>query len=222
LQSALYNVVNNAIKYSYDNTIVSVDYFEDQEPESYIFKIKNYGWYLNPKELRIYNKNFRMPAPERPGGIVDDYVVEGEGLGLYWSKMVIRKLGGEIWHDCKRVSKYHVPFMELFFERCVHFTLFRKMWDNLKESYEIPDELLVPSYDEMMNEHIILQSIGSEGKDVYKKVNMWNIDIEKKKMKEKIKIIKKKISNLRIYTDISMPTYEVTFTIRIPKLEKES
>ncbi len=210
LQSALYNIVNNAIKYSYDHTAVSVDFFEEQGAMPYVFKIKNYGMYLDPKEHSIYEKGVRIPAKKRRGEFANDYVVKGEGLGLYWSKAVVKKLGGDIYHDCKIVSEYNVPLLELFFEHYSRHALFREMWDKQKKLGFIPEELKELSYDDMMDEHNELMKPDANGNCSYTKVNRAWKDEKKKK-----------ISALRIFTDVSMPTYEVTFTIKIPRLEWE-
>jgi two-component system, NtrC family, sensor histidine kinase KinB len=79
------NLISNAIRYSYDDSIIDVKAFKTDD--KLIISVKDGGIGIDPKYLpRIFDKYFRVPGTEK----------EGTGLGLAISKEFIEAMGGSI------------------------------------------------------------------------------------------------------------------------------
>ncbi len=87
LQRAFENVISNAIKYSFPNTVVIVRLEKDHQ--SAIVSITNHGAGIPADKISLLFEKF-----SRLENV--SFVVEGSGLGLYFVKLVIRKHHGEI------------------------------------------------------------------------------------------------------------------------------
>jgi len=214
LQCALYNVANNAFKYSYVNTKIYINFEKRSNPEAYVFTIKNYGSYIDsdPAYRDIYERGVRLPQemPKKNNPIItEERVIIGEGLGLYWTDKLVKELGGRIYHKCNKkdepLCNYYVPYMEPFFEHYNSFGVFRAAWDKAKKRGFVGDNdteteqtyiLIHSAYNKLKKE-------SNKGVSKYKEiVNEWK---------------PKKIGFSRLYGDIALPTYEVEFIIEIPK-----
>ena len=81
----LTNLISNAIRYSYDNSII---YLSIEEAESKIlFSVKDTGQGIAPQyKDKIFDRYFRIPGTKK----------EGTGLGLSISKEFIEAQGGQI------------------------------------------------------------------------------------------------------------------------------
>jgi signal transduction histidine kinase len=217
IQCALYNIVNNAIKYSYVNTKININFEKEFivngnniKIEMYKFTVENYGAYLNPDDKKIYEKNIR--STHGKGTINFDSSIAGEGLGLYWTDMLVKKLNGAIYNLCdeKPICKYHIPLMKPFFTRCREYPLFREFWDKSKEAGLISREVPELSYQEIKNEYDRLMANKTNGISEYDKiVSDWSSD----KLNG--------ISFFRLCTDMGIPTHKISFIIKIPKLAEE-
>jgi len=84
----LTNLISNAIRYSYDNSII---YLTIEETENKIkFSVKDTGQGIAPQyKDKIFNRYFRVPGTKK----------EGTGLGLSISKEFIEAQGGNIMVD---------------------------------------------------------------------------------------------------------------------------
>ncbi|WP_297334235.1 ATP-binding protein [Flavobacterium sp.] len=79
------NLISNAIRYSYDNTVIKIAV--DIRENMIKISVKDNGIGIDPKYLpRIFDKYFRVPGTEK----------EGTGLGLAISKEFIEAMGGRI------------------------------------------------------------------------------------------------------------------------------
>lgn len=81
---ALYNLLENAIKYSTDRSKIEIDIKQDQ---CLSIQIKDQGIGIDPNELTNIFKPFYRCANEG---------IEGSGLGLYLVKMVVEMHNGSI------------------------------------------------------------------------------------------------------------------------------
>ena len=81
----LTNLISNAIRYSYENSIIKIGIV--QLKENIIFTVEDKGQGISPQYIpKIFDRYFRIPGSKR----------EGTGLGLSISKEFIDTLGGNI------------------------------------------------------------------------------------------------------------------------------
>lgn len=81
----LTNLVSNAIRYSYDSSVVSIDV--SREDNKIKFSVTDTGQGISPEYIdKIFDRYFRIPGTKK----------EGTGLGLSISKEFIEVQGGEI------------------------------------------------------------------------------------------------------------------------------
>ncbi|MGD1818173.1 MAG: sensor histidine kinase [Pleomorphochaeta sp.] len=82
------NLIENAIKYSYDNTIITIQ--EKIENDLYIFSIRDKGIGIDENSLgRIFERFYRVEKSRNSE-------IAGSGLGLSIVKLFIEAIGGEI------------------------------------------------------------------------------------------------------------------------------
>lgn len=87
LQRAFENILSNAIKYSFPNTVIMVRLEKDRQ--SAIVSISNHGAGIPVDEIPLLFEKF-----SRLENV--SFAAEGSGLGLYFVHLVIRKHHGEI------------------------------------------------------------------------------------------------------------------------------
>jgi signal transduction histidine kinase len=88
IRMALENIIDNAGKYSLNNTIINVTLSD--KPKKVELIIEDHGVGIDNKDLaKVFSKFARVTNP-----LSDD--VGGSGLGLYWSKSIIDLHGGKI------------------------------------------------------------------------------------------------------------------------------
>ncbi|XVJ65382.1 MAG: HAMP domain-containing protein [Lacibacter sp.] len=81
----LTNLVSNAIRYSYDNSVIYIDVVN--ENEGIKFSVTDSGQGIAPQYVdKVFDRYFRIPGTKK----------EGTGLGLSISKEFIKAQGGEI------------------------------------------------------------------------------------------------------------------------------
>ena len=81
----LTNLISNAIRYSYENSVIKIGIA--QLKENIIFTVEDKGQGISPQYIpKIFDRYFRIPGSKR----------EGTGLGLSISKEFIDTLGGNI------------------------------------------------------------------------------------------------------------------------------
>ena len=88
LMQVIYNLVDNAIKFTPDGGYISINAFQDSD--KVFVDIKNSGDGVSPEELdKIFERFYKIDKSR-------SYDVRGAGLGLYIVKSIITLHGGEI------------------------------------------------------------------------------------------------------------------------------
>jgi len=89
-QQVMTNLIENAAKYSKDGTKVTISADFSEKPEYISIKIKDEGIGINENDFeKIFSKFSRIDNPLTRK-------VQGSGLGLYITKLLINKMNGEI------------------------------------------------------------------------------------------------------------------------------
>ncbi len=93
LASVVYNLLDNALKYSTDQPVINVELATDTAQFTLVVTDNGVGIPAAYKG-RIFNKFFRVPSG-------DTHNVKGHGLGLSYTASVVRKHGGTIEVETK-------------------------------------------------------------------------------------------------------------------------
>jgi PAS domain S-box-containing protein len=81
----LSNIVSNAIRYSYENSMIEINV--EKEEDQITFSVKDHGYGIEEQYLdKVFTRYFRIPGTK----------ADGTGLGLSISKEFIEAQGGEI------------------------------------------------------------------------------------------------------------------------------
>ncbi len=98
LQTVLTNILDNAVKYSKDEIKILVKLTEFNKKFTEIL-IKDSGVGIAPNQLkRVFNRFYRVPN-------ISTQKAKGTGLGLYISRSIIKKHGGNIFVESKGEDK---------------------------------------------------------------------------------------------------------------------
>lgn len=91
LLHVFHNLLNNAVKYSPDNGIITV--IAEDDGESIVFCIEDQGPGISREHsTKVFERFYR----------VDENTIDGSGsagLGLAICRRIVKNFGGEIWHD---------------------------------------------------------------------------------------------------------------------------
>ena len=107
LEVIIYNIVNNAIKYSYSGTNIHIDCNLINKTQQ-CFSVIDYGNAISNTDLP-YQLYFRDEN-------IKDYAVEGNGIGLFVSKKAAEIIGVKIQHRCRKISDYNIPLLRKWIE----------------------------------------------------------------------------------------------------------
>jgi signal transduction histidine kinase len=92
LRTAVSNVLDNAIKYSYGEVSVSVELRAPDE-EHILLRVRDRGVGIPPEELKqIFKRFYRVPNRALAH-------VKGTGLGLFIVRAIARKHGGQAYAE---------------------------------------------------------------------------------------------------------------------------
>lgn len=87
------NLIENAIKYSFENAEILVSIKKDEERDGITLSFHNNGIGIKKEDqAKIFNKFFRAPNAVAKENI-------GSGLGLFTSRNIVEKHGGKIWFE---------------------------------------------------------------------------------------------------------------------------
>lgn len=177
LEVIIYNIVNNAIKYSFFGTNIHINCELIDGGPKQAFKVTDYGNSIAsnsmPYQLYFRDENIKY------------YTTDGNGIGLYVSKVAANLLGIEIKHTCKQICKYNLPLLDNWIE------LYRTA-----KLPEILDAQLSFDINDMLLEREKLVRNG-----LYQ-------DVVNKSFQTKV-------TNEQVIEEINNPTYEVIFEVII-------
>lgn len=89
-QQILLNLIDNASKYSPENSTITVDAKQNFNDNTLIISIKDEGIGIKEEDLnKIFNKFSRIDSPLTRK-------IQGNGLGLYITKTLVEKMNGKI------------------------------------------------------------------------------------------------------------------------------
>ena len=103
---ALFNLLDNAIKYAYEGSNIFVTMEPDKSRNSMIIEISNYGIPIKDGE-RIYELFFR-------GSTALEKNRSGMGIGMFLVKKICEAHGGTIKHSSEKISDMNVPVLFAF------------------------------------------------------------------------------------------------------------
>ena len=104
-QQILLNLIDNASKYSPENSTVNVSIKQNFNDNTLIISIKDEGIGIKEEDLnKIFNKFSRIDSPLTRK-------IQGNGLGLYITKTLVEKMNGEINVESSNSgSIFHIIF----------------------------------------------------------------------------------------------------------------
>jgi two-component system phosphate regulon sensor histidine kinase PhoR len=104
LQQALYNLVENAIKYTPVGRQVQMSVID--RPDSVLFSVRDNGIGIAPLDQpRLFEKFYR-------GGQRETYQQRGSGLGLAIVKSIVERHGGRVWLE-SQLGKGSIFYLEI-------------------------------------------------------------------------------------------------------------
>lgn len=89
LQQVVINLLNNALKFTPDGGKISLDYQIDEEEQCVLFYVTDTGTGIPEDKQELVFQRFEK---------LDEFV-QGTGLGLAICKLIIQRMGGDIWID---------------------------------------------------------------------------------------------------------------------------
>lgn len=108
IEQVAYNLTNNAIKYSIPGTTISIDCKLNNLKNAYQLIVTNYGRLISEEERgQIFDYGFRGSNHNE---------ASGSGLGLYLSKEIAKKHGGDLTLEFNKISNYDVSCLYLYSE----------------------------------------------------------------------------------------------------------
>lgn len=192
LEHAVYNVVNNAIKYAYTNTRIYVDFIKNKDIHEFI--VTNYSFYLDKNDFSIFERGVRGNNVLRGANERGTDRIEGMGMGLHIAKKLVESLQGQISFDCNLVSDYNIPYIRAFLDRYADRLTFKAVWDE-----KVTDNERL-SHSKILKVYNDLNDAGTYNEIV----NLDNYRIP----------LQTPIDNL--IEEIQRSTYEIKFIITIP------
>jgi len=140
IEQVSYNLTSNAIKYALPYTTVSLDCHLDDNREFYILSNTNYAVPMTDEDAK---KVFQYQG--RGSNTLDR---SGEGLGLYYSKIIAFNHGGELYFTQDEISQYNVPLIEEYLKMADKFKnkdleiILKTELKRLKKEYDGLNEIL--------------------------------------------------------------------------------
>ncbi len=109
LEQIVYNIVNNALKYSYDGTKIYLDcQLIKNDPENHqCFSVIDYGHEITNDQTIPYQLYYRDKE-------LASKIVDGSGIGLYIASTTAKILGVKIQHKCRQICRYNVPLIKRY------------------------------------------------------------------------------------------------------------
>lgn len=106
LDLLLFNIISNAVKYSYAGTNIWFKYSTDSDKHNVQrLTICDYGPGIATDDS-VYKLYYRGPDLAN--------VETGSGIGLFLSRRLSTMMGITLYHECKKVSNYNVALMDAY------------------------------------------------------------------------------------------------------------
>ncbi len=94
IRIVLNNVIENALKYSYDNSEIKIEIYNKRNCLN--IKIIDEGCGIEDESQDfVFDKFYRAQAAEK-------LAVDGTGVGLYISKIILKEMKGKIWFESEK------------------------------------------------------------------------------------------------------------------------
>lgn len=99
---ALYNLLDNAIKYGHEGSFIRINLDVDKRKENMIITITSYG-------IKIENDDRIYRLFERSADA--SYIAGGTGIGMYIVKKICKAHNGDITHKSELLCNYNIPVL---------------------------------------------------------------------------------------------------------------
>lgn len=109
LESILYNVINNAIKYCHRGSNIYLDCktLDIEGSHRQVIIITDYGHGIaTERSDDIFKLYYRA--------VDTNLNIDGSGIGLYLSKLIAKDIDMDISYHCELISKYNLPVLEKY------------------------------------------------------------------------------------------------------------
>jgi hypothetical protein len=128
LEQLIYNLVNNAMKYSYWGTIIKIDCkIIPKNPSKQCLSVTDYGYGIEEGDAP-YQLYYR-------GSNLIDRSTEGSGIGLYVAREVAKLLDISLTHRSpEKISEYNIPLMQPYLSLPVENS---NLYTTIKKEYEV-------------------------------------------------------------------------------------
>lgn len=104
---ALYNLLDNAIKYGYEGSYIHIYMDVDRQTDELKIKIVSYGIEIEENDKdRIYNLFERSEEATK--------MAKGTGIGMYIVRKICEAHGGKVFHKSDKLSDYNIPVLYNF------------------------------------------------------------------------------------------------------------
>lgn len=103
INHAVFNLLDNAIKYAYDGSNILVNMYPDKAQQNVIIEVTNYGIGITDGD-RIYDLFFRGTSALTTN-------MTGMGIGMFLVKKICLAHGGNISHTSTLVSDMNIPVL---------------------------------------------------------------------------------------------------------------
>ena len=101
---ALYNLVDNAVKYAFDGSYIYINMDVDRTEGKLKIQFKSFGIQIKEEDReKIYHLFER--------GEDAALSTKGTGIGMYIVKKVCEAHGGNVWHSSELLSEYNLPVL---------------------------------------------------------------------------------------------------------------
>ena len=130
LELVVYNLLTNAVKYSYDNTNIYIHCKKTENEKSYVLTVLSFSFPINDSENdKIFSMGYRS-------WYAKNYYPDGSGIGLWIVKVVMEHLGGDI-QLCKSklISNYNIPALYSYINNPTRYNINSTSFQKAKIEY---------------------------------------------------------------------------------------